>query len=266
MNMNIFQVDAFASNLFSGNPASVCMLNTWLRDQLLQQIAAENNQAETAFLVIRNDRVDIRWFTPTIEVDLCGHATLAAAHILYQHYGLSGTITFNTVNSGHLPVWQEKDQIMLNFPSDIITEEPLRDEWKNCFSIQPSLAFRGKTDLMFVFETETEVMDLVPNLERIKKLPVRGVIVTAPGTIADFVSRFFAPQSGIPEDPVTGSAHTTLTPYWAARLGKSSLQARQLSRRGGRLICHHKDSRVIIGGHACTYMSGNANLPTLPAT
>lgn len=261
--MKIFQVDAFSASLFSGNPASVCVLETWLPDNLLQKIAAENNQAETAFVLIRQDITDIRWFTPTVEVDLCGHATLAAAHVLYTYYGRTGTINFDSVANGRLPVWKSGSMIMLDFPADPPKKEHLSDKRRGCFSISPTEVLRGKTDLMFVFENEAQVCNLVANLEEIEKLDARGVIVTAPGHLSDFVSRFFAPQSGIPEDPVTGSAHTTLAPYWAVRCGKTVLHAQQVSKRGGSLVCEYKESRVIIGGYATTYFQGTINLPSL---
>jgi PhzF family phenazine biosynthesis protein len=256
--MKIFQVDAFAENVFSGNPAAVCPLDQWPDDSVMQNIAMENNLAETAFIVRQGDGFHIRWFTPTIEVDLCGHATLATAHVLYNHLGIqSDVIQFFSHRSGPLNVYRRGELLILDFPTDSIEKVSPTEEMKTCFDIAPKEFYKGKTDFMFVYETEEQVLNVVPNFRTIAGLPVRGVIITAPGSQVDFVSRFFGPQSGIDEDPVTGSAHTTLIPYWSARLGKQDLAAIQLSKRKGLLACKNLGERVLISGKARTYMIGD---------
>jgi predicted PhzF superfamily epimerase YddE/YHI9 len=256
--MKIFQVDAFAENVFSGNPAAVVPLDQWLDDSVMLNIAMENNLAETAFIIRQGEGFHIRWFTPTVEVDLCGHATLATAHVLYNHVGFQGdVIHFFSHRSGPLNVFKRGDLLILDFPSDVIEEVPATTEMMESFDIAPKGFYKGKTDFMFVYETEEQILNLVPNFRTISALPVRGVIVTAPGSQVDFVSRFFGPQSGIDEDPVTGSAHTTLIPYWAKRLDKNDLAAIQLSKRRGLLACKNLGERVLISGKAKTYMIGD---------
>lgn len=257
MRQRIYQVDAFTSEVFSGNPAAVCPLERWLPDDLLQKIAMENNLAETAFYVPQADHYEIRWFTPTVEVDLCGHATLAAAFVLLHHEGhTAGSIRFHAPRSGALTVTQNGALLTLNFPADHLTPVALSDELTACFNIQPRLAFRGKTDYMLVFDQEDEIKDLVPVFPSIAAIEARGIIVTAPGNAVDFVSRFFAPQSGVPEDPVTGSAHTSLTPYWSKQLGKTALSALQMSQRRGVLYCRYLGDRVEISGEGKLYLTG----------
>lgn len=257
MKQKIYQIDAFADRAFSGNPAAVCPLNQWLSDDVLQKIAMENNLAETAFYVKQGNQYQIRWFTPTVEVDLCGHATLAAAFVLFNHENYNDTIVhFYSPRSGALTVTKKGELLTLNFPTDIFEQIELSDEINNCFDIKPKLAFRGKTDYMLIFDQEDEIRKIIPALELISKLKVRGVIVTAQGNKVDFVSRFFAPQSGINEDPVTGSAYTTLTPYWAKRLDKTELTAIQLSERKGYLQCSYLNDRVEISGKGKLYLIG----------
>lgn len=257
MTNSIFIVDAFANEQFTGNPAAVCPLKEWLPDAVMQKIAAENNQAETAFFVERGSIFEIRWFTPTVEVDLCGHATLAAAHVLFKHMKYtSDTLSFFSLRSGNLKVTKLADQLILDFPSDIYQEVSLTEELTDCFTIKPVEAYKGKTDYMLVFETEAEISQIKVDLNKIAQLKARGVIITAKGEEVDFVSRFFAPQSGINEDPVTGSAHTTLTPYWATKLKKTNLAAIQLSERKGYLQCKYFGDRVEISGKAITYLQG----------
>lgn len=262
MKQKIYQVDAFAHNVFSGNPAAVCPLTEWLSDELLQQIAMENNLAETAFYVKQNHQYEIRWFTPTVEVDLCGHATLAAAFVLFYYEGhADSTIQFYSPRSGALPVTQKGELLTLNFPTDVYAPVELSAELLDCFTTKPRLAFKGKTDYMLVFNTQDEIENITPLLDNIAKLKGRGVIVTAKGNTVDFVSRFFAPQAGIDEDPVTGSAHTTLTPYWAKELGKTELTAIQLSARKGYLQCTYLNDRVEISGQGKLYLTGEIYLP-----
>jgi predicted PhzF superfamily epimerase YddE/YHI9 len=256
-----FHVDSFAQGPFTGNPAGVCPLDSWLPAALMQQIAAENNLAETAFIVPRAAapaEYDIRWFTPTVEIDLCGHATLASAHVLFRHLHFQGPqVTFHS-QSGPLRVSREADnRLTLDFPSRPPQElaapptglvEGLRATPRHVLAAR---------DLLAVFGTEAEVRALEPDYARIAALEYVGVIATAPGSDGiDFVSRFFAPRVGVPEDPVTGSAHSILIPYWAAELGKTELRARQISPRGGDLWCQLRGDRVDISGYAVTYAAG----------
>lgn len=257
MKIKIYQVDAFTNKLFGGNPAAVCPLEEWIDDALMQQIAMENNLAETAFYVKRENLYQIRWFTPKVEVDLCGHATLAAAYVLFHHENHWGdVIHFYSTRSGDLTVTKQDESLTLNFPTDIFEEITLSASLKSGFDIMPLRALKGKTDYVLVFDRESQVKNMQPNLSNIAKLDGRGVIATAKGDEADFVSRFFAPQSGIDEDPVTGSAHTTLTPYWSKELGKTELTAVQLSGRKGYLQCKLSGDRVEISGQAKLYLKG----------
>jgi PhzF family phenazine biosynthesis protein len=254
----IFQVDAFCQSLFTGNPAGVCPMESWMPDKVMQDIAAENNLAETAFFVKSGNKYEIRWFTPLVEVDLCGHATLAAAHVLFNHKGYKeNIITFISPRSGELKVTKTSDGLTLDFPVDELKLLTITNEMSQCFGTLPIEAYRGKTDYMFVFPNESDITNINANLTEIAKYNnIRGIIVTAKGNEVDFVSRFFAPQSGIPEDPVTGSAHTTLTPYWSKKLGKVEMTARQLSPRKGFLICKNLGDRIHISGTAKTFMAG----------
>jgi PhzF family phenazine biosynthesis protein len=257
MKQKIYQVDAFTDKVFSGNPAAVCPLNEWLSDAVLQNIAMENNLAETAFYKKKNDLYEIRWFTPTVEVDLCGHATLAAAFVLFNLEGHSGdTIIFNSPRSGRLTVTRKGDLLTLDFPTDQFERIELFPGLIAGFNIQPVEALKGKTDYVLVFENEEQIRTMIPNFEKIARVGGRGIIITAAGKDVDFVSRFFAPQSGINEDPVTGSAHTTLTPYWSRKLNKKELSAIQLSERKGYLQCKDLGERTEISGQAKLYLSG----------
>lgn len=253
----LYQVDAFTEKLFGGNPAAVCPLNKWLDDDLLQKIAMENNLAETAFYVKQDNRYEIRWFTPNVEVDLCGHATLATAYVLFYHENhTENTIIFHSPRSGELRVSKKADRLTLDFPIDEFCKISISNEITSCFDKKPIDVYKGKTDYMLVYEKETDITDIKPQFEFIAKLKARGVIITARGETVDFVSRFFAPQSGIIEDPVTGSAHTTLTPYWAEKLNKTELSAIQLSARKGYLQCRLSGERVEISGQAKLYLKG----------
>jgi PhzF family phenazine biosynthesis protein len=257
MKLRLYQVDAFTNKLFAGNPAAVCPLEKWLPDELLQNIAAENNLAETAFYVKNNDQYEIRWFTPAVEVDLCGHATLASAKVLVDYENYQGNeVTFISPRSGILTVTRSGDMLTLDFPADKFERVGLTPELIACFDSQPFEGYKGKTDLMLVFNSEDEIKKITPDFNAMMKIKMRGIIITAPGNNTDFVSRFFAPQSGINEDPVTGSAHTTLTPYWAQKTGKSELTAIQLSARKGFLKCAYHGNRVKISGQAITYLQG----------
>ncbi len=257
MKLKIYQVDAFTDKLFAGNPAAVCPLENWLPDFTMQNIAMENNLAETAFIVKRADQYEIRWFTPLVEVDLCGHATLAAAFILFNGTEKENNeIVFFSARSGVLKVSNKDGLLCLDFPTDILEEVVVQPALYAGLNIAPQKIYKGKTDYLFVYATEADIVSLEPDFKTIGQLAVRGIIVTAKGDEVDFVSRFFAPQCGVDEDPVTGSAHTSLIPYWAMLLGKNHLVARQLSARGGALQCEFRGERVSIGGNAVLYLEG----------
>lgn len=257
MKYKLYQVDTFTKELFGGNPAGVCILDEWLDDNLLQKIAMENNLAETAFYVKRDDNYEIRWFTPKVEIDLCGHATLATAFVLFNQEGhLSDCINFYSPRSGDLKVSKKSNWMSLDFPTDEFQNIAITDEIVSCFDKKPLEAYKGKTDYMLVFEKESDILDIHPHFEIISKLNARGIIITAKSENVDFVSRFFAPQSGIIEDPVTGSAYTTLTPYWAEKLNKTELSSIQMSERKGYLQCKLLGNRVEISGQCKLYLIG----------
>ena len=256
MNIPIYQIDAFTNKVFKGNPAAICPLKSWIDDDQMQAIALENNLAETAFFIKKQDKYHIRWFTPTVEMDLCGHATLAAAHVIFQHFETAKNVIDFESSSGDLRVFKEKDCYTLDFPIDEYVQAQFPKELIKMLNELPLEVYKGNSDLMVVLNNESEIKHLDPDLKIIAALPYRGVVFTAQGENSDFVSRFFAPQSGIDEDPVTGSTHTMLTPYWTERLGKKKLYARQLSKRTGELICSRKGERIHISGNAKTYMAG----------
>jgi PhzF family phenazine biosynthesis protein len=257
MEFKIYQVDAFSEIVFGGNPAAVIPLKEWLEDEILQKIALENNLSETAFYVEQEGKFLLRWFTPKVEVDLCGHATLAAAHVIFEHEDFRGEIVnFFSPRSGKLNVKKSSKGLTLDFPTDTVARDTLSKDLLDCFKEKPLEAFRGKTDVVLVFEKEEDIQQLQFDLSKIELIHARGVIATAKGENVDFVSRFFGPQVGVPEDPVTGSAHTTLTPIWAEKLAKNKLTAKQLSPRGGELTCELLGERVEITGKAVTYMEG----------
>ena len=262
MKFKIFQIDAFADKVFSGNPAAVCIMDKWLDASLMQQIAAENNLAETAFVVKDKGQYHIRWFTPEIEVDLCGHATLASAFVLFNHYAPDAKIIdFYSHKSGPLTVEKGNDgYFVMDFPVDILEEIGTDTALNEAIGINPTQTFKGKTDYLLICDSQKTIEEISPNFFLLDKVDARGVIVSAKGEDVDFVSRFFAPQSGINEDPVTGSAHTTLTPYWSKVLGKKVLFAKQLSQRSGNLICEDLGERVKISGKAVFYLEGEIEL------
>lgn len=263
MRLPLYQVDAFADRLFVGNPAAVCPLARWLDEDLLQAIAAENNLSETAFLVPDGERFALRWFTPLVEVDLCGHATLAAAYVVFRFLRPKmDEVAFDT-RSGELRVRRAGDWLHMDFPAWPPAPCPAPEALLRGMSA-PSSVLRAPQYYLARYESEAEVRALSPDMEALKALDLIAVIATAPGTgEADFVSRVFAPRAGVPEDPVTGSAHSVLAPYWAARLGKPRLLARQLSRRGGKLLCTLHGERVEIAGQAVLYLSGEIECPGL---
>jgi PhzF family phenazine biosynthesis protein len=259
--LKIFQIDAFTNTVFGGNPAAICVLESWLDPETMQSVASENNLSETAFLVKRSSDYEIRWFTPTIEVALCGHATLAAAFVLFKFFKYPDEmIRFFSQHSGLLTVSKHKDLLTLDFPSDTIEKVELPADILNAFPKKPVEAYRGKTDYLLLYESQQDVEQCDPDHSLLKKSSARGVMITSPGNDVDFVSRFFAPGSGIEEDPVTGSAHTTLTPFWSKRLKKNSLSAKQLSKRKGELHCEMAGDRVKISGNAVAYMQGEIYL------
>jgi PhzF family phenazine biosynthesis protein len=255
MKIPCYQVDAFASAVFRGNPAAVCPLEAWLPDATLQNIAAENNLSETAFTVPRGDEFELRWFTPTLEMDLCGHATLATAFVLFTEQKISSdAIRFHS-RSDILTVTRDGDILTLDFPARPPQPIAVPEMLANGLGVQPTSTLKSR-DYLAVFDSAETVHALTPDFVTLKNLDCLGIIVTAPGADCDFVSRFFAPAAGVEEDPVTGSAHCTLIPYWAQRLGKNKLFARQISRRGGELFCELAGDRVHIGGQAVLYLRG----------
>jgi PhzF family phenazine biosynthesis protein len=257
MTIPIYQADAFTDKLFGGNPAAICPLTEWLPDDTMQQIAKENNLAETAFFVKNDTGYLLRWFTPEYEIDLCGHATLASAHILFTELAYGGdAIHFDTLKAGTLTVKRDGDKYTMDFPC----RQPIPIETPNGLvealgGPEPTAILRSR-DYFVVYDTEEDITELSPDMFALSKMDTVGIIVTAPGKNSDFVSRFFAPGAGIPEDPVTGSAHCNLIPYWAKIFGKDKLHAYQLSARKGELWCELKRDRVLMSGKAVTYLRG----------
>ncbi len=251
----MYQIDAFTTERFRGNPAAVCLLDSWVDDTILQNIAAENNLAETAFVVSGETFHELRWFTPEIEIDLCGHATLAAAHALRTCAGRSEQEMLFHTKSGELSVRCSDDLYTLNFPSRPAVPVDAPEALLRGLGKAPVETLKSR-DFLAVYEREQDVAGICPDYSALMELDCLGIIVTAPGNDADIVSRFFAPGAGIPEDPVTGSSHCTLIPYWSARTGKQKLSARQLSRRGGELFCEDMGERVNIVGRAVMYLKG----------
>ena len=261
MEFQLFQVDAFTDRVFGGNPAAIIPLESWLSDDLLQHIATENNLSETAYFVQQSGRIQLRWFTPVYEVDLCGHATLAAAHVWFKHLGETGSEVVFETRSGELTVTPMDQGYEMNFPADEIQPVDPPSALLEGLQQSPLACYRGKDDYLVILPSESAVQTLKPNFNAIAQLENnRGVIVSAKGDQVDFVSRCFFPSAGINEDPVTGSAHTTMAPYWAAQLGKHELTARQISARIGELSCAVRDDRVLLTGRAITYMMGTIYL------
>jgi PhzF family phenazine biosynthesis protein len=262
MKLKQYQIDAFTDKLFSGNPAAVLPLDAWPADSLLQAIAAENNLSETAFFVPTGNGFHLRWFTPVEEVDLCGHATLATAFVLFERLGYAGPVLTFQTRSGDLFVEKRDGRFQLNLPAAPPVPGEIPPLLVEGLGRRP-LHLLVAGEYMAVFAEETAVRSLTPDYARLAQLDLSGVIVTAPGDDpdVDFVSRFFAPKIGIPEDPVTGSAHAILAPYWADRLGKNPLYARQISPRGGEMICEVKGDRVLLLGAAVLFMEGEIVIP-----
>lgn len=257
MSLRIYQVDAFHHELLRGNPAAVIPLDKWLSDEKMQAIARENNLSETAFFLPETDgAIPLRWFTPNKEVRLCGHATLATTHVLYQEIGMTAPkIRFSTL-SGILEVERLGKGYRMIFPADVAGTIPTPDGLAAALGIPIQEVLAGKDDLLIITDTQSRIAAMTPDFNALKQFQVRGIIVSAMGDEVDFVSRCFYPRFGIDEDPVTGSAHTLMTPYWADRLGKTTLAARQISEREGILSCTYRGDRVELQGQANTYLRG----------
>ena len=259
MEIPIYQVDAFAEEPFEGNPAAVCPLSDWLDDSLLRDIAAENNLSETAFFVEREGEYELRWFTPENEVDLCGHATLATAYVIFEELSYERDVLRFKTQSGELEVYREGNYFSMDFPSRPPEPSDRDESIIGGLGVEPASVFESR-DYMAVYDSEEQIKAIDPDMNLLKKGAWTGIIATAEGKTVDFVSRFFAPGEGIPEDPVTGSAHCTLVPYWSERLGKKNLKARQVSSRGGQLVCQDLGDRVKIKGSAVLFMKGGVRL------
>lgn len=258
--MKIYIVDAFTNVLFRGNPAAVCPLEAWLPDATMQSIAAENNLSETAFFVPDGDHFQLRWFTPVSEVDLCGHATLASAHVLAYHLSHPmAEMRFQT-KSGWLTVQRTDDGFAMNLPTDQLKPESIPPGFQQMTGLLPEELYKGKDDYLAVFTSQHEIEEMAPDFQEIARLDARGLIVTARGIEVDFVSRCFYPAYGINEDPVTGSAHSSLTAYWAEKMLKNTFTARQLSRRGGEIRCKYLGPRVELQGSCVTYLTGDITI------
>jgi len=259
MKLKIYQIDAFAKKIFEGNPAAVCPLDSWIDDSLMQKIAAENNLSETVFFVKEGDEFHIRWFTTEAEENLCGHATLASAYVLFELLNYEKDTIHFTSKSGALQVYKSGDLYTLDFPRNDVISIALEQKFLNAFDIKPIEVYKSM-DYLVVFENEDDIHNLIPNFEIIKEFDLRGVIVTAKSSKYDFISRFFDPNCGVQEDPVTGSSFTQLAPYWSKVLKKNNFFAKQVSKRGGEVICELKDKRVSISGHAVKYLEGEINV------
>lgn len=258
--MIIYQVDAFNNEIFRGNPAAVIPLDSWISEELMQSIAEENNLSETVYFVSKGSDFEIKWFTPTCEIDLCGHATLAAAHILYSELNYAKNKLVFHSKSGELNVSKNGDWYTLNFPAEAVSEVEIPALLESALDCKVKACYQGKWKLMVVLENDETVRNLKPDFGLMTKLEAPGIIVTAKGTEVDFVSRFFAPKLGINEDPVTGSAHTLLIPFWAKQLDKNELSAVQVSKRTGILKCMNLDTRVEMKGQAVTFLKGKIQL------
>ena len=259
MKLKIYQVDAFTSHVFKGNPAAVCPLNEWPDSAIMQNIAAENNLAETAFFVNKGTFFDLRWFTPEIEIDLCGHATLASGHILFNHMDFRGDEIHFQSRSGPLKVIKNGDLLTLDFPASNNLPVMQFEELTDGLGVRPLEVVKSR-DYLALYGSESNILEIQPDFSKLKNLDSLGIIITAPGDNSDFVSRFFAPAAGVNEDPVTGSAHTMLIPFWADKLKKNKLHAYQISKRGGELWCELVNDRVLISGKAVTYLEGEITI------
>jgi PhzF family phenazine biosynthesis protein len=254
--MTLYQIDAFTDKLFSGNPAAVIPLDKWIDESLMQDLAMENNLAETVFFVANGSEYDIRWFTPAAEINLCGHATLASAYVLFNILGYNRPSIIFHSKSGPLIITRENDVILMDFPSwkpERFNDHP--EGLEQVLGIKEIVGVYKHRDLMVELNSEDEVKNAQPDFTLIKKTGYK-IIITSPGKKVDFVSRFFAPTFGVDEDPVTGSAHSQLIPFWSEKLGKTKMEAKQLSKRGGHLMVEQKGDRVQMGGKCVFYMKG----------
>jgi PhzF family phenazine biosynthesis protein len=259
MKTQVYYVDAFTEKMFSGNPAAVCPLKKWISGESMQSVAAENNLSETAFFVGAKGRYHLRWFTPVKEIDLCGHATLASAYVIFNHIDRSLKDLVFDSRSGPLSVRRDGNLLTMDFPSQKPQPCKAPEELLSALGHKPVAVLKA-ADYVVVLEDEESVRKIAPDMTLLKKIDLRGVAVTAKGAKADFVSRFFAPKYGINEDPVTGSSHCELAPYWSKKLGKKELRAVQLSKRGGEKLCRDMGERVLLSGKAVLYMEGAINL------
>ena len=259
MDIMYYHINAFTDRVFAGNPAGVCFLDSWVDDKILQSIAAQNNLSETAFLVLAGEHYELRWFSPGMEIDLCGHATLASAFAVFEYVDREASQVDFQTKSGKLSVSRQGKLLIMDFPARPPQPCKTPENIDEILGITPSETYRAR-DLLVVFEEEDHIRRLKPDIAGVAALDYFAVIVTAPGDNCDFVSRFFAPGAGIPEDPVTGSSYCTLIPYWSERLEKKELHALQLSERGGELFCEDRGERVTIGGRAVTYMAGTIRI------
>ncbi len=259
MTLDLYQIDTFTDRPFEGNPAAIIPLKTWLPDNTMQSIAEENNLSETAFFVPTGKGFHIRWFTPETEVDLCGHATLAAAYVLFNILEYNKKRIEFESKSGILTVLQKDNLLVMDFPAQPLIPCNVPDEIVKALGKAPIECLRSE-DYIAVFETASDVLSIKPDIGYLKKLDLRGVVITARSRQYDFVSRFFAPKQGIDEDPVTGSTHTQLIPYWAQKLGKAKMRVKQVSKRGGELVCELHEDRVLISGKAVKFLEGKIEL------
>jgi len=259
MILKTYQIDAFATKVFEGNPAMVVPLDAWIDGELMQKIAQENNLSETAFFVQKDEICELRWFTPLHEVDMCGHATLASAYVLFECMKYEREVVQFSTKSGILEVRKEKNHFIMDFPIQTIVPCDISQKIEQAFGVKPLATF-ASMDYIVIFENEEEVANATANLDILKELDLRGVCITYKSEKYDFVTRFFAPKYGIDEDPVTGSAFTQLVSYWQSELGKDAFLAKQLSRRGGEVRCIIKDDRVEISGEAVKYLEGVINI------
>lgn len=261
MELTLYQIDAFANRVFEGNPAAICPLDDWLPDELMQSIAAENNLSETAYFIKTSNGYHIRWFTPTHEVDLCGHATLASAYVIFNILGYEKNEIIFESKSGLLKVTQNNDWLEMDFPSQAPVQCPIPEQILSAFNDKPIACLKSE-DYIVVFEKEESILNASPDLVILSELDLRGIAITARSKEYDFVSRFFAPNYGINEDPVTGSAFTQLIPYWSRKLNEKSLSAKQVSKRGGEVKCVDSGDRVKISGKAAKYMTATIEVET----
>ena len=259
MTLKLYQIDAFAKKIFEGNPAAVCPLDSWLDDELMQKIAMENNLSETAFFVKEGDKFYIRWFSPTREVDMCGHATLATAYVLFEILNFQDEKIVFSSKSGELHVKKDAGMFVMDFPAQELVRCSATQDLLEAFEVEPKGCYKSM-DYILVFENEEDIFNAKPNMQKLKNIDARAVIITSKSKEYDFVCRVFAPKYGIDEDPVTGSAFTQLVVYWSKVLNKKEFRAKQVSFRGGEVFCKLKDERVEIAGYGVKYLEGSIEI------